>query len=83
MSPEDLAFVRTIMAPLVAHRIVSGLSRREVARRMGISYKDVRNLERCRTDVRMSTLRRYAMSVDVAIEWRIVPISRGRHCAGG
>lgn len=81
MSPEDVTLLRSILAPIVAHRIVNGLSRREVAHRMGVSRRDVCRIETCRADLHMSTLRRYCLAVGVVTEWRIVPIQRGKHRA--
>jgi transcriptional regulator with XRE-family HTH domain len=56
---------------LVAQRQAAGLSQTEVAARMGTSQSAVARLESGATDVRASTLERYAAAVGGEISWKM------------
>jgi transcriptional regulator with XRE-family HTH domain len=56
---------------LVAQRVAAGLSQTEVAARMGTSQSAVARLESGATDVRATTLERYAAAVGGEISWRL------------
>jgi ribosome-binding protein aMBF1 (putative translation factor) len=56
---------------LVAHRRAVGLSQTAVAARMGTSQSAVARLESGATDVRASTLERYAAAIGGEITWRL------------
>src|SRR5258707_11164056 len=65
MAAERAGLVRD----LVAQRLSAGLSQTEVAARMGTSQSAVARLEAGTTDVRASTLERYAAAVGGQITW--------------
>ena len=56
---------------LVGQRQAAGLSQTEVAARMGTSQSAVARLEAGTTDVRTSTLERYAAAVGGQITWKL------------
>lgn len=56
---------------LVAQRLAAGLSQTEVAARMGTSQSAVARLESGATDVRATTLERYAAAVGGEISWKL------------
>jgi transcriptional regulator with XRE-family HTH domain len=58
---------------LVARRVAVGMSQTEVAARMGTSQSAVARLESGQSDVRLSSLERYAAAVDQVIDWRLGP----------
>jgi transcriptional regulator with XRE-family HTH domain len=60
---------RELVAELVAQRRAAGLSQAEVADRMGTSQPAVARLEAGASDVRLSTLERYAAVVGVRLTW--------------
>lgn len=60
-----------LVRDLVAQRQAAGLSQTEVAARMGTSQSAVARLESGATDVRASTLERYAAAVGAEINWRM------------
>jgi transcriptional regulator with XRE-family HTH domain len=60
-----------LVRDLVAQRQAAGLSQTEVAARMGTSQSAVARLEAGSTDVRTSTLERYAAAVGGEINWRL------------
>jgi len=60
---------RALAAGLVARRAALGLTQTEVAARMGTSQSAVARLEAGETDVRLSTLERYAAAVDASLDW--------------
>jgi transcriptional regulator with XRE-family HTH domain len=62
---------RQLTDSLVARRVSLGLSQTEVAARMGTSQSAVARLESARSDVRLSTLERYAAALDRVIDWRL------------
>lgn len=63
-----------VIAALTAVRVARGLSQTEVAARMGTSQSALARLESGRSDVRLSTLARYAAAVDADIGFAV----RGR-----
>src|SRR5262252_2091460 len=65
MAAERAGLVRE----LVARRLAAGLSQTEVAARMGTSQSAVARLEAGLTDVRASTLDRYAAALGGQIRW--------------
>ena len=67
MAAERAELVRE----LVGQRQAAGLSQTEVAARMGTSQSAVARLEAGTTDVRTSTLERYAAAVGGQITWRL------------
>ncbi len=67
---------RELTDSLVARRISLGLSQTEVAARMGTSQSAVARIEAARSDVRLSTLERYAAALDRVIDWRLDEESR-------
>lgn len=56
---------------LIALRKRHGLSQAEVAARMGRSQSVVSDIETMSTDPRLSTLRRYALAIGVAVKHRV------------
>jgi ribosome-binding protein aMBF1 (putative translation factor) len=60
-----------LLADLAARRQASGLSQTEIAARMGTSQSAVARLEAGATDVRWSTLERYAAAVGSRLSWRV------------
>jgi transcriptional regulator with XRE-family HTH domain len=67
---------RRLLAELVAGRYDLGLSQTEVAARMGTSQSAVARLEAQASDLRLSTLERYAAALGRQIEWRVAPAPR-------
>ena len=67
MAAERAGLIRD----LVAQRVAAGLSQTEVAARMGTSQSAVARLESGATDVRASTLERYAAAVGGEISWKL------------
>lgn len=57
-----------LVAQLVARREVVRLTQDQVAERMGIDKSGVSRIESGARDLRLSTLRRYAMAVEAVIE---------------
>jgi ribosome-binding protein aMBF1 (putative translation factor) len=67
MAAERAGLIRD----LVAQRVAAGLSQTEVAARMGTSQSAIARLESGATDVRASTLERYAAAVGGQIHWEL------------
>src|ERR1700753_2261768 len=72
-----------LVRELVAQRLTAGLSQTEVAARRGPSQSAVARLESGATDIRASTLERYAAAVGGEINWSLndlprVPLARPR-----
>ncbi len=63
---------------LVAERRSAGLSQADVARAMGTSQPAVARLEAGATDVRLSTVGRYADAVGHDVNWVLQPIEEDR-----
>ena len=59
----------TIVEALVRRRVELGLSQTVVAARMGTSQSAVARLEAGRSDLRLSTLDRYAAALDAAVSY--------------
>ena len=71
---RDMARSRTeLIQDLAARREATGLTQTEVAARMGTSQSAVARLEACTSDVRASTLERYAAAVGGQIAWTFFP----------
>ncbi len=69
---KDMAARRQALAAgLVARRTELGLSQTEVAARMGTSQSAVARLESGQSDLRLSTLERYAAAVGRNLDWRL------------
>ncbi len=68
---EMAARRRRLASELIARRIKQGLSQTEVAARMGTSQSAVARLESGASDVRLSTLERYAEAIDQRLAWRL------------
>ena len=62
---------KDLSAELVTRRLAAGLSQTEVAARMGTSQSAVARLEAGESDVRLSTLERYAAAVGLELDWRL------------
>lgn len=60
-----------LVRELVAQRQAAGLSQTMVAARMGTSQSAVARLESGATDVRASTLERYAAAIGDEITWKL------------
>jgi len=58
-------------ASLVRARIDAGLTQQQVAQLMGVSQPTIAGFERYDNDSKLSTIRRYAHAVGVAIEHRV------------
>jgi transcriptional regulator with XRE-family HTH domain len=67
MAAERAGLIRD----LVAQRVAAGMSQTEVAARMGTSQSAIARLESGATDVRASTLERYAAAVGGEISWKL------------
>ena len=71
---RDVARSRAeLIQGLTARREASGLTQTEVAARMGTSQSAVARLEAGTSDVRASTLERYAAAVGGQIAWTFFP----------
>jgi len=62
---------RSLTATLSAKRVELGLSQTEVAARMGTSQSAVARLESGETDLRLSTLERYAAAIGQQLDWKL------------
>jgi transcriptional regulator with XRE-family HTH domain len=62
---------RQLVLDLTAQRQSAGLSQTEVAARMGTSQSAVARLEAGESDVRVSTLERYAAAIGGQISWQL------------
>ena len=61
---------------LTALRRTRGLSQTQVAARMGTSQSALARLESGQSDLRMSTLQRYAQALDVSIGFAIAEVAQ-------
>lgn len=59
---------RVLRGDLARARIIAGLSRSEVAERMGIAKRGVHDIEEGIADPHLSTLRRYYLAIGVVVE---------------
>jgi ribosome-binding protein aMBF1 (putative translation factor) len=62
---------QSLVTGLVARRRALGLSQTEVAARMGTSQSAVARIEAGATDVRLTTLERYAAVVGCQLDWQL------------
>ncbi|HMK96409.1 MAG TPA: helix-turn-helix transcriptional regulator [Acidimicrobiales bacterium] len=62
---------RSLAAALSAKRVELGLSQTEVAARMGTSQSAVARLESGESDLRLSTLERYAAAIGQRLAWNL------------
>ena len=62
---------RSLTETLSAKRVELGLSQTEVAARMGTSQSAVARLESGDTDLRLSTLERYAAAIGQQLDWKL------------
>jgi len=62
---------RSLTETLSAKRVELGLSQTEVAARMGTSQSAVARLESGETDLRLSTLERYAAAIGQQLDWKL------------
>jgi transcriptional regulator with XRE-family HTH domain len=69
---------RRMLRTLAAERVRRGLSQTTVAALMGTSQSAVARLEAGETDLRFSTVERYAATLNSKIEWQVVPARRPR-----
>jgi transcriptional regulator with XRE-family HTH domain len=68
---EMAARRRNLASELTSRRVLLGLSQTEVAARMGTSQSAVARLESGSSDLRLSTLERYAGALDQQLDWRL------------
>jgi transcriptional regulator with XRE-family HTH domain len=68
---EMAARRKALTEDLVARRISLGLTQTEVAARMGTSQSAVARVEAGSSDVRLSTIERYAAAVGHVVEWSL------------
>lgn len=69
---KDMAARRRALAgDLVARRIALGLTQTEVAARMGTSQSAVARLEAGDSDLRLSTIERYAAALGQVVDWTL------------
>lgn len=72
MALRRMAQQRAVLVrELVARRQAAGITQTEAAARMGTSQSAVARLEAGATDVRLSTLERYAVAVGGEITWKL------------
>jgi transcriptional regulator with XRE-family HTH domain len=64
---------RVMIADIVRLRIIHGISQKTVAERMGTTVKEVQTIETANLDLRLSTLRRYALACEVVIDHQVIP----------
>lgn len=62
---------RRVIDELASARRDQGLSQTEVAARMGTSQSVVARIESAESDVRLSTLERYAAAVGRQLDWQL------------
>jgi transcriptional regulator with XRE-family HTH domain len=68
---EMAARRKALSDDLVARRISLGLTQTQVAARMGTSQSAVARVEAAASDVRLSTIERYAAAVGHVVEWSL------------
>lgn len=69
---------RRLATELVAQRTSLGLTQTEVAARMGTSQSAVARVEAGGSDIRLSTVERYAAAVGHVVEWRLSECATSR-----
>jgi predicted transcriptional regulator len=62
---------RALTEDLIARRLALGLTQTQVAARMGTSQSAVARVEAGGSDVRLSTVERYAAAVGHVVEWSL------------
>lgn len=68
---EMAARRRALSEDLAARRVSLGLTQTQVAARMGTSQSAVARVESGSSDVRLSTIERYAAAVGHVVEWSL------------
>jgi transcriptional regulator with XRE-family HTH domain len=68
---EVAARRRALADDLMARRIALGLTQTEVAARMGTSQSAVARMEAGDSDLRLSTVERYAAAVGFVVDWTL------------
>ncbi len=68
---EIAARRRALADDLAARRVALGLTQTEVAARMGTSQSAVARMETGGSDLRLSTVERYAAAVGAIIDWSL------------
>lgn len=56
---------------LVQERVNAGLSQQEVASRMGVTQPTVSSIEKLGTDLKLSTVRRYALAIGAMVKYQV------------
>ncbi len=75
---------RALAEDLLARRVSLGLTQTQVAARMGTSQSAVARVESGGSDVRLSTIERYAAAVGHVVHWSLdVPAPAGQPGSGG
>lgn len=74
---EMAARRKALTEDLVARRISLGLTQTQVAARMGTSQSAVARVEAGSSDVRLSTIERYAAAVGHVVEWSLSDPEQG------
>jgi predicted transcriptional regulator len=69
---REIAARRRLGDALVSRRHELGLSQTQIAARMGTSQSAIARLEAGASDLRLSTLERYAAAVGRRLEWRLL-----------
>lgn len=68
----DILHRRSIQKQLRETRIIKGLTQADVAKRMDIKQSMLSEMENARyPDYRLSTLRRWALALEVHMEWQL------------
>lgn len=81
----DVLHRRSIQKQLRETRILKGLTQADVAKRMDITQSTLSEMENARyPDYRLSTLRRWALAVEVHYEWRLFEnvVEQDEECEG-
>ncbi len=71
MFEEMAARRKALTEDLVARRVSLGLTQTQVAARMGTSQSAVARVEAAGSDVRLSTIERYAAAVGHVVAWSL------------
>lgn len=62
---------RALADDLVSRRVALGMTQTEVAARMGTSQSAVARMEAGESDLRLSTVERYAAAVGFVVDWNL------------
>jgi predicted transcriptional regulator len=68
---KEIAARRSLADDLVSRRVKLGLTQTEVAARMGTSQSAVARFEAGGSDVRLSTIERYAEAIGCSLDWQV------------